>query len=450
MKGAADRHGLRVVTEIIEPGQIDMVVEYADVLQIGARNMQNYALLKELGKTDKPMLLKRGMAATIEEWLMSAEYLMSNGNPNVVLCERGIRTFENYTRNTLDLSAVPVVHERSHLPIIVDPSHGTGLRDKVIPMARAGIAAGAAAFGLVFNRLNVGIFGYAADAGQVYFPSLTEWALGIGVIAAAGLVFISLTEYLPIFNIIPAKSFTAHVLTSGFSSARRIWNVVLSHSLNRVSLIAVFILPLGFVLMYPPYDKNSTLPVRPSSGLDITRAVLKIDGNRRNFKTIFDHADHQKRLGDSTSCVKCHHISLPGDRSTPCYRCHRSMYDTTNIFDHESHIVSITRRDSLGGVCPSNNSCVACHQKNEPKTARSSKSCLECHREDMLPNQSEPVQPLNLEYAVSYTDAMHLTCIECHKEQKAEVNKEDLDKCQTCHRSLKKDENIVKAEIATK
>ncbi len=314
----------------------------------------------------------------------------------------------------------------------------------------AGIAAGAAAFGLVFNRLNVGIFGYAADAGQVYFPSLTEWALGIGVIAAAGLVFISLTEYLPIFNPIPAKSFTAHILASGFGSARRIWNVVLSHSLNRVSLIAVFILPLGFVLMYPPYDKNSTPPVRPSSGLDITRAVLKIDGNRRNFKTIFDHADHQKRLGDSTSCVKCHHISLPGDRSSPCYRCHRSMYDTTNIFNHESHIVSITRRDSLAGVCPSNNSCVACHQKNEPKTARSSKSCLECHREDMLPNQSEPVQPLNLEYAVSYTDAMHLTCIECHKEQKRMVNKEDLDKCQTCHQSLKKDENIVKAEIANK
>ncbi|HUF10360.1 MAG TPA: 3-deoxy-7-phosphoheptulonate synthase [Rhodothermales bacterium] len=143
MRDAANRHGLRVVTEIIEPGQIDMVIEYADVLQIGARNMQNYALLKELGKIDKPMLLKRGLAATIEEWLMSAEYLMANGNPNVVLCERGIRTFENYTRNTLDLSAVPVVQQRSHLPIIVDPSHGTGLRDKVIPMARAGIAAGA-------------------------------------------------------------------------------------------------------------------------------------------------------------------------------------------------------------------------------------------------------------------------------------------------------------------
>jgi 3-deoxy-7-phosphoheptulonate synthase len=132
-----------VVTEVIEPAHIDLVDQYADIFQIGARNMQNYALLKELGKSEKPMLLKRGMSATIEEWLMSAEYLMSNGNPHVILCERGIRTFENYTRNTLDLSAVPVVQERSHLPIIVDPSHGTGFRNKVTPMARAGIAAGA-------------------------------------------------------------------------------------------------------------------------------------------------------------------------------------------------------------------------------------------------------------------------------------------------------------------
>jgi 3-deoxy-7-phosphoheptulonate synthase len=143
LRTAAERHDLRVVTEIIEPGHIELVDEYADVFQVGARNMQNYALLKELGKSEKPVLLKRGMSATIEEWLMSAEYLMSHGNPQIILCERGIRTFENYTRNTLDLSAVPVVQHLSHLPIIVDPSHGTGFRDKVIPMARAGVAAGA-------------------------------------------------------------------------------------------------------------------------------------------------------------------------------------------------------------------------------------------------------------------------------------------------------------------
>jgi 3-deoxy-7-phosphoheptulonate synthase len=122
---------------------IEMMLRYVDLLQVGARNMQNFDLLKELGRVRRPVLLKRGMAATIEEWLLSAEYLLAGGNQQVVLCERGIRTFENATRNTLDLSAIPVVKKRSHLPILVDPSHGTGRRDKVIPMARAAIAAGA-------------------------------------------------------------------------------------------------------------------------------------------------------------------------------------------------------------------------------------------------------------------------------------------------------------------
>ena len=143
LRDAADRHDLRVITEVMEPAQIDVIYPYTDVFQIGARNMQNFSLLKEIGKTDKPVFLKRGLSATVDEWLMSAEYVMAQGNPNVILCERGIRTFETYTRNTLDLSAVPVVKAKSHLPIVVDPSHGTGLRDKVIPMARAAVAAGA-------------------------------------------------------------------------------------------------------------------------------------------------------------------------------------------------------------------------------------------------------------------------------------------------------------------
>jgi len=119
------------------------VLEYVDVVQVGARNMQNYNLLKELGKISKPVLLKRGISATLEELLLSAEYIMSGGNYNVVLCERGIRTFESYTRNTLDVSAIPVIQKLSHLPIVADPSHGTGRRDKVPPMARAAVAAGA-------------------------------------------------------------------------------------------------------------------------------------------------------------------------------------------------------------------------------------------------------------------------------------------------------------------
>ena len=122
---------------------VTLVARYADVLQVGARNMQNFALLREVAHAGKPVLLKRGLASTIEEWLMSAEHILSQGNSQVILCERGIRTFETYTRNTLDLNAIPVVQELSHLPIIVDPSHGTGIRDKVGPMARAAIAAGA-------------------------------------------------------------------------------------------------------------------------------------------------------------------------------------------------------------------------------------------------------------------------------------------------------------------
>jgi len=135
--------GVPVVTEVLDSGDVDMVAEYVDVLQVGARNMQNFPLLKKLGTIDKPVILKRGLAATIEEWLLAAEYIMVGGNENVILCERGIRTHEHWTRNTLDLSAVAVVKSRSNLPVIVDPSHATGHTHLVAPMARAAIAAGA-------------------------------------------------------------------------------------------------------------------------------------------------------------------------------------------------------------------------------------------------------------------------------------------------------------------
>jgi 3-deoxy-7-phosphoheptulonate synthase len=143
LRRAADANGLAVVSEVMDSQQVSLVARYADILQVGARNMQNYSLLKEVGHAEKPVLLKRGLAATIEEWLMSAEHILSQGNSQVILCERGIRTFETYTRNTLDLNAIPVVKELSHLPVIVDPSHGTGIRNKVAAMARASIAAGA-------------------------------------------------------------------------------------------------------------------------------------------------------------------------------------------------------------------------------------------------------------------------------------------------------------------
>ncbi len=142
LRAASDRHDLKLITEVMEIGQIELIEKYADVLQVGARNMQNFSLLRELGRATKPVLLKRGISATIEEWLLSAEYMLAGGNRDVILCERGIRTFESYTRNTLDISAIPVVQQLSHLPVVVDPSHGTGRRDKVASMARAAVAAG--------------------------------------------------------------------------------------------------------------------------------------------------------------------------------------------------------------------------------------------------------------------------------------------------------------------
>jgi len=143
MRTAADRNGLLVISEVMDHTQIPLLAAYSDIFQVGARNMQNFNLLRELGKQRKPVLLKRGISATIEELLLSAEYILAGGNYDVILCERGIRTFETYTRNTMDISAIPVVKKLSHLPIVGDPSHGTGRRDKVAPMARAAVAAGA-------------------------------------------------------------------------------------------------------------------------------------------------------------------------------------------------------------------------------------------------------------------------------------------------------------------
>jgi 3-deoxy-7-phosphoheptulonate synthase len=140
---ARDQTGLPIVTEVMEPSQVDIVAEYADILQIGTRNMQNYSLLRDVGRVARPVMLKRGYGATVEEWLMAAEYIVSSGNPNVILCERGIRTFETYTRNTLDVSAVPLARYLTHLPIIVDPSHATGKRWLVKPLAVGGVAVGA-------------------------------------------------------------------------------------------------------------------------------------------------------------------------------------------------------------------------------------------------------------------------------------------------------------------
>ncbi|MCK5739201.1 3-deoxy-7-phosphoheptulonate synthase, partial [bacterium] len=183
LREAADNFGLLTISEVMDTTDLELVAEYVDILQIGARNMQNFSLLKAVGNLRKPVMLKRGLAATIEDWLMAAEYIMSGGNYDVILCERGIRTFEQYTRNTLDLSAVPVIHKLSHLPIIVDPSHAIGIRDKVIPMARAGVAAGADGLMIEIHPQPEKAF---SDGAQSLYPEQFTQLMGeLKLIAAA-------------------------------------------------------------------------------------------------------------------------------------------------------------------------------------------------------------------------------------------------------------------------
>jgi 3-deoxy-7-phosphoheptulonate synthase len=183
MREVADAHGLLTVSEVMEISQIEPMLPYVDCFQVGARNMQNFNLLRELGQVRKPVLLKRGIAATIEELLLSSEYIMAGGNYDIILCERGIRTYETATRNTMDISAIPVVHKLSHLPIVADPSHGTGRRDLVAPMARAAVAAGADA---ILVEVHPNADKAASDAAQtLYLEQFDELMGQLRVIASA-------------------------------------------------------------------------------------------------------------------------------------------------------------------------------------------------------------------------------------------------------------------------
>jgi 3-deoxy-7-phosphoheptulonate synthase len=183
MREAADAHGLLTVSEVMEIAQIEAMLPYVDCFQVGARNMQNFNLLRELGQVRKPILLKRGIAATIEELLLSSEYILSGGNYDVILCERGIRTYETATRNTMDISAIPVIHKLSHLPVIGDPSHGTGRRDMVPAMAKAAVAAGADA---IIVEIHPNADKAASDAAQtLYFDQFEKLVGELRVIAGA-------------------------------------------------------------------------------------------------------------------------------------------------------------------------------------------------------------------------------------------------------------------------
>ncbi len=312
-----------------------------------------------------------------------------------------------------------------------------------------GFAGLSGAMGLALNRMDVGIFGYFRDAGVVYFPSLAEWALSIGVVAAAGIVFFFIAENLPIFSDNPpAVQSRAGMFRQPFGTLRQIWNTVFMDSLHRVSLIVIITIPLAFVLMYPPYFKNNdnTKLVKPSIGIDAERKVLKIDGNRNGLSTEFAHLEHQVRLGGSISCNKCHHVSMPNDKSTPCFTCHRNMNSSTVIFNHEAHQTYIADKENLNGFHPANNSCKECHQANTPKTAANAKNCLECHQQDMFLDKEQD-EDINLLTANSFREAMHKTCIDCHTKEAVRTGNENLATCATCHQELNSGDKL-RQEIA--
>jgi Ni/Fe-hydrogenase subunit HybB-like protein len=300
-----------------------------------------------------------------------------------------------------------------------------------------GIAAFSATAGLALNRLNVGIFGYFRDAGAVYFPSLAEWALSIGVVAAAGLAFLFVVENFAVFgDRREDRRVSPGMFRASFDSLSRVSKAALSGGVERTTLIAVLVVPLAWAAMYPPYAHPADPLVRPASGLDVLRTTLRIDGDQRGVWTEFPHADHQERLGGEEACRTCHHMALPEDQSTPCSRCHQQMVRPTLIFDHAYHRTAVAERELLGGLYPANHACAECHTAGDAKTAASAKHCLECHEKDTQWAR-EYDHTAVLTRAVSYLDAMHENCIPCHEEEGAIQGRDTLGDCATCHPSLK-------------
>jgi hypothetical protein len=284
--------------------------------------------------------------------------------------------------------------------------------------------------------MDVGVFGYFQDAGTVYFPSLAEWAVSLGVVAAAGLVFLFFVETFPVFEEgWKERRIAARAFGVSFDSLSRVWTTVLRGGLERATVIAVLVIPLAWSVMYPPYSRRNEAEVRPAAGLDVTRTTLLVDGNREGVLTEFPHAEHQDRLGGESGCQTCHHLSIPGDETTPCSRCHRQMVEATLIFDHDYHLEAVAEDEGLEGVVPENLTCAVCHAQGAAKTAESAKSCLDCHGEDH--GWAEGYEAgTDLSRAPSYMEAMHENCVTCHEEEGRRQDRDTLRDCSTCHRSL--------------
>jgi Ni/Fe-hydrogenase subunit HybB-like protein len=314
----------------------------------------------------------------------------------------------------------------------------------VIPRSRRSpygllAASASASLGLALNRVDVGILGYFHDAVSPYIPSLSEWALSIGVVAGATLVFFAVAEYFPIFDDrTRIRGKAEGDFTFSFDKLSHVWNSILTDRLHRFTIIAVFAIPVAWLLLYPPYRQSQAEAYKVESpiGADVIRATLLIDGNRDGVMTTFHHLDHQKRLGAEESCRKCHHISMPKDHATPCSRCHRNMIESTYIFDHFPHMEYVAEAEKLGGIHPTNHSCRFCHEQSKPNSRANTKECTECHTQDM--RIEEKIEGhLALAEASSFQDAMHGNCIDCHKRMESDSTYTNLSHCSTCHKSLK-------------
>jgi Ni/Fe-hydrogenase subunit HybB-like protein len=298
-----------------------------------------------------------------------------------------------------------------------------------------GMAALSASAGLALNRVNVGIFGYFRDAGEVYFPSLLEWVVSVGVVAAAGLALLFFMERFPVFEEgWKERRIASRLSCASFDSFSRVWETALSWGPERISVVAVLVIPLAWAIMYPPFKHQTGPEVRPAAGMDAQRTALLIDGNRGGVVTEFPHNEHKERLGGDSSCVTCHHMALPGDETTPCSRCHRRMVKPTLIFDHGFHEEAVAEEEGLTGLVPENHTCTICHSQGPAKTAETAKPCLECHDED--PGWTDLEEGTDPARARSYMEAMHVNCVECHEEEAEIQDRPTLRDCETCHRSL--------------
>lgn len=298
-----------------------------------------------------------------------------------------------------------------------------------IPAVRrqaAGIAfaATSAALGMALNRMSVGIFGYFEDAKQVYFPSVAEWAICLGVIAAAGLALMFIGRHFAVFGR-PIEGDTPGIVTP----------------LERVLLIAVFVVPLAWAGLYPPFhdiDAAAAAAVAPPRAPDLAREVLVLDANRGDLRVAFPHAEHRARAEEDGTCSRCHHLALPGDNATPCSRCHARVWSATEIFDHDAHLVAVARREELRGAWPRNLACEQCHPAGRTRHARTVKGCAECHDEDMKPARM-PDDRLGLASAPGYLPAVHETCLSCHEEKARTLERPKLAECANCHADARKD-----------